>query len=107
MFKCSCGVIHNRKNQRKCLDCHNKYMRNWRKTHRLDGISRLKMNCRSYANVYQRRGDLIPQPCEVKGCKEETQKHHDDYSKPLEVRWLCRKHHLELHQQEQLQRSGI
>ena len=34
--------------------------------------------------------------CEV--CEEhDAQGHHDDYSKPLEVRWLCRTHHMELH----------
>lgn len=53
------------------------------------------MNCRAYTHVYIKRGKLIPQPCEVCG-NPEVQSHHDDYSKPLQVRWLCRVHHLEL-----------
>jgi ribosomal protein S27AE len=51
---------------------------------------------RAYANVYQRRGKLVPQPCER--CQAAgVQKHHDDYTRPLEVRWFCRKCHLDLH----------
>ena len=43
-----------------------------------------------------RDGRLIKQPCEV--CNEQkAQAHHDDYSKPLDVRWLCTKHHAEWH----------
>lgn len=42
-----------------------------------------------------RDGRLIRQPCEV--CGEFAQAHHDDYSKPLEVRWLCTTHHAEWH----------
>lgn len=43
-----------------------------------------------------RDGRLIKKPCEVCG-DVRSQGHHDDYSKPLEVRWLCAKHHKELH----------
>jgi len=42
-----------------------------------------------------RDGRLIKDYCEV--CGEEAQSHHDDYSKPLEVRWLCVKHHNDCH----------
>jgi RNA polymerase-binding transcription factor DksA len=42
-----------------------------------------------------RRGDLTRGPCEV--CGEKAEAHHDDYSQPLVVRWLCRQHHAEHH----------
>lgn len=38
-------------------------------------------------------GKLERQPCEVCGTTENVHAHHDDYSKPLEVRWLCVAHH--------------
>lgn len=48
-----------------------------------------------------RRGELVKGPCEVCGVGESDgvriDGHHDDYSKPLEVRWLCRRHHTRLH----------
>ena len=43
-------------------------------------------------------GKLKRQHCEVCG-SENVQAHHEDYSKPLEVRWLCFKHHRQLHGQ--------
>jgi hypothetical protein len=43
-----------------------------------------------------RDGRIVRAPCEVCGEKA-AEGHHDDYSKPLEVRWLCRKHHTEVH----------
>jgi len=38
------------------------------------------------------RGGLQPQPCAVCGC-EKAVAHHEDYTKPLDVTWLCRTHH--------------
>lgn len=41
-------------------------------------------------------GRMVRGLCEV--CKStHTQAHHDDYSKPLDVRWLCRSHHDAFH----------
>lgn len=43
-----------------------------------------------------RDGKLIRSPCEDCG-EVNAQAHHDDYSKPLDVRWLCATHHAEWH----------
>lgn len=43
-----------------------------------------------------RDGKLLRQPCEVCG-DVIAEAHHDDYSKPLDVRWLCKRHHMEHH----------
>lgn len=41
-------------------------------------------------------GKIKRSPCEV--CEaEKVHAHHDDYRKPLEVRWLCVVHHAEVH----------
>jgi DNA repair exonuclease SbcCD ATPase subunit len=43
-----------------------------------------------------RDGKLQRKPCSVCG-KIWSQAHHEDYSKPLEVIWLCNKHHHDRH----------
>ena len=42
------------------------------------------------------RGTIVRLPCEVCGVPN-AEGHHEDYSKPLDVRWLCRTHHMQLH----------
>lgn len=42
------------------------------------------------------RGKMHKKPCEVCG-ESKVDAHHSDYSKPLQVHWLCRKHHMEYH----------
>lgn len=41
-------------------------------------------------------GLLESKPCEVCG-NPKTEKHHEDYKQPLDVKWLCTKHHAERH----------
>ncbi len=40
---------------------------------------------------------IIKQPCSVCGSTYRIHGHHAEYSKPLEVKWLCAKHHQRLH----------
>lgn len=55
-----------------------------------------KERARTQVHRALRAGLLVKKPCEVCG-SEKAQAHHDDYSKPLEVRWLCHPHHMEHH----------
>lgn len=50
-----------------------------------------KINARKLAKKAFKK----PQPCEI--CGDIGEQHHTDYSKPLDIQWLCRKHHLEIH----------
>ena len=43
-----------------------------------------------------RDGKLTKKPCEICCCVD-VHAHHDDYSKPLDVRWLCPLHHKQWH----------
>ncbi len=64
----------------------------------------LHQKARKIVNRAIYRKTLERKPCEVCGifgvdAKGTTllEAHHDDYNKPLEVRWLCVKHHREWH----------
>lgn len=43
------------------------------------------------------KGNLQRQPCEKCNTTDKVEAHHEDYSKPLEVMWLCDAHHKERH----------
>jgi ribosomal protein S27AE len=57
-----------------------------------------KNAARQAVNNAIRDGRLIRQSCEVCG-ETDIEAHHEDYSKPLDVRWLCFRHHREEHGQ--------
>lgn len=59
-------------------------------------------------NKALKAGTLERQPCEVCGCSPDARwnsrtrslivhAHHDDYSRPLDIRWLCKSHHTDYH----------
>lgn len=58
-----------------------------------------KIKKSAHMKVYLRikNGTILKQPCEICN-KLPAMAHHDDYSKPLDIRWLCAQHHYEHHQ---------
>jgi hypothetical protein len=47
---------------------------------------------RNAIGIRMRRGTIKRQPCEV--CNEpNAQAHHENYDRPLDVRWLCETYH--------------
>jgi ribosomal protein S27AE len=52
----------------------------------------VKHRARVLANLARLSGKLKPKPCERCGAAK-VEMHHDDYSKPLQVRFLCNRCH--------------
>ena len=100
----------------KCKEC----CRNYSSAHRQENIDSIRKYDRlrgnrqpkGYAKEYRERfpikykahnivnnairdGKLFPMPCEI--CGNRAVAHHDDYAKPLNVRWLCQAHHKQWH----------
>lgn len=58
----------------------------------------IKDNARGAVHRAVLRGRIQPESCLFCGCLD-TQAHHHDYSKPLDVTWLCARHHGLVHRQ--------
>jgi len=92
-----------------CKRCCNDYINNWRKKNperfkhnnkvkqqRYRDKNPLKTHARNAIKKALREGQLHKTPCEI--CyKRKVEAHHSNYLEPLQVRWLCMKHHKELH----------
>jgi hypothetical protein len=59
--------------------------------------NREKRNAQKMVQVAVLSGKLVRKPC-VK-CGDKAEGHHEDYSKPLDVVWLCQAHHAERHRE--------
>lgn len=73
-----------------------------RKEHHKAKEAKWKVNNPGKKNIHLkvhralRSGKIVKKPCSVCGDKN-VHGHHEDYSKPLEVIWLCPLHHAEIH----------
>jgi formylmethanofuran dehydrogenase subunit E len=84
---------HRKEYNKKCKEWRDNHPQEWYEIRMKYHYKNMEAyNCQSIAlkNIPK------PQICEIENCNEIGERHHDDYSKPLEVRWLCKKHHREL-----------
>lgn len=84
------SVVSSRRNVCGACESNNQKARYSQPEGKKKAIARATLN----NHIYD--GKIIRQPCEVCGSVK-TDGHHEDYSKPLDVHWLCRKHHAARH----------
>lgn len=58
-----------------------------------------KYKAHTIVNNAIRSGKLFTEGCESCGADDPTHAHHDDYNKPLNVRWLCPLCHSQWHKE--------
>lgn len=59
-------------------------------------LFKVRANARNLVAKAVKSGKLKKQPCFICG-SEIVEAHHPDYNRPLDVIWLCNKHHREAH----------
>lgn len=87
-----------------CIECKRKYQRKWKRKNPSKNLqysykwiakNRKKFLAHQRVQNAIRSGKLMRKNCEK--CERSGHAHHDDYNKPLIVRWLCNKHHKQIH----------
>jgi len=87
----------------RCRKCNTERANKYRAKNR-DKIRKISSRQARKSPVQRRAYSLVSlhkklyNPCEYPNCKVvKTDAHHEDYSRPLDVIWLCRQHHADLH----------
>lgn len=69
----------------------------WERTKRSLEKNPIRASAMKIYKYALRQGKLESGPCAVCGCTKNIDGHHTDYTKPLDVVWLCKTHHREEH----------
>lgn len=80
---------------RKHIAAHRKAQRRYQAIHKVE-ISKKYGQASDYVRKAIKQGSLRKKFCEICG-EQKVEAHHCDYNKPLDVMWLCKKHHAEWH----------
>jgi hypothetical protein len=57
-----------------------------------------KVRVRQKLREAVKNGKIAKGGCEIRiGCQGRIEGHHEDYNKPYEVQWLCKRHHEDRH----------
>lgn len=94
--KCRCGNEFASYSGHLCVDCY-RQQRHDKKNDPNYEEQLLKVTVRDLTRRYIKQGILIKETCKICGTNENVEAHHEDYTKPLDIIWLCRNHHRELH----------
>ena len=95
-----------------CNKCNTARLKEWRtrnpenrakiyaNARRYNSKNKVKFNAWMNMHYHLKKGHIErPKECGVCGEKKKLDGHHDDYSKPLEVKWMCRKCHKAYHKE--------
>ena len=79
-----------------CSKCYKENSNHLSYRHKMNEKDKMMQKARIIVHKMVKEGSLFPEKCIVCG-KLPTEAHHEDYNKPLNVKWVCKKHHKEIH----------
>jgi hypothetical protein len=81
-----------------------KYRIKYNNTKRKNELNRFRDSVRGIVGRAIKTNKIQKKPCLVCG-NSKSQAHHDDYNKPLEIKWFCPIHHREYEEKNHLRKK--